>query len=40
MQATILNICSRTVIEDGKADEAVGIDVLVHWDVSDEYDFG
>jgi hypothetical protein len=29
----------RTVVEDGEADEAVGVDVLVYRNVSDEDDF-
>jgi hypothetical protein len=29
-----------TIIENGEADEAIGVDVLVDWDVADEDDFG
>jgi hypothetical protein len=28
----------RTVVEDGEADEAIGVDVLVEGDVADEDD--
>ncbi len=39
MLATTLNNGTNTVIEYGKADESIGVDVLVDWDVADEYNF-
>ncbi len=36
---TILNEGGDTVVKDGEADEAIGVDVLVDWDMADEDDF-
>ena len=40
MLATTLNNAINTIIEYGKADESIRIDVLVNWDVAYEYNFG
>ena len=39
MLATTQNKKIGTIVEDGEADESVGIDVLVYWYMSDEEDF-
>jgi hypothetical protein len=38
VRGTTLHGEMRTVIEDGEADEAIGVDVLVDGDVSNEDD--
>ena len=40
MRETTLRGEYCTVIEDGEADEAIGVDVLVDGDVANEDDFG
>ena len=39
MRATILHSKMITIIENGEADESIGVDMLVDGDVADEDDF-